>query len=44
MNLWRGAMLMGARRGVMTGKRGNKDFYKGDLNTITSPPCLRLCG
>ena len=44
MNLWRGAMLMGARRGVMTGKRGNKDFYKGELNAITLRPCLRLCG
>ena len=31
---------MGARRGVMRGKRGNKDFYKGDQNAIM--PCCVL--
>ena len=25
-------LLMGARRGVMTSKRANKDFYKGTHN------------
>jgi hypothetical protein len=29
MNLLKGAVLLGARRGVMTAKRGNKNFYKG---------------